>query len=158
MSPRCDLDLEGSDNNNKQSRMTLWLMMLHHHTKFGNKMFCDSENIIQTNIYWHLNLRCDLDLERSNPIFQQDTLAYDSVLSNQVWSQTDQQFGRYSRNNHILINKPSLWPWRWTQWTFFFCFFFFFAWHSGLWCCITMSGLVTKRSVVQEILSGKNIH
>ena len=37
------------------------------------------------------NLRCDLDLERSNPIFPQDTQAYDAVLSNQVWLQTDQQ-------------------------------------------------------------------
>ena len=31
----------------------LWLMMLHHHTKFGNNMVCDSENITQTNIHWH---------------------------------------------------------------------------------------------------------
>ena len=47
-----------------------------------------------------LSLRCDLDLERSNPIFQQDTLDYDAVLSNQVWLQTDQQLRRYSRSNH----------------------------------------------------------
>ena len=32
--------------------VTLWLMMLHHHIKFGNKMFCDSEDI-PTNIHWH---------------------------------------------------------------------------------------------------------
>ena len=63
--------------------MTLWLIMLHKHTKFGNKMFCGSEDIVQTNINI-FNLRCDLDLERSNPIFPQDTLAYDAVLSNQV--------------------------------------------------------------------------
>ena len=37
-----------------------------------------------------LNLRCDLDLECSNPFFPQDTLAYDPVLSNQVWLQTNQ--------------------------------------------------------------------
>ena len=30
-----------------------------------------------------LNLLCDLEIERSNPIFQQDTLALDAVLSNQ---------------------------------------------------------------------------
>ena len=43
-------------------------------------------------------------LERSNPtFFLQDTLAYDAVLSNQVWLLMDQQFGRYSRNSHILI-------------------------------------------------------
>ena len=50
-----------------------------------------------------LNLHCDLDLECSNPIFPQDTLAYDAVPPNQVWLQTDQQFRRYSKNSHILI-------------------------------------------------------
>ena len=49
-----------------------------------------------------LNLRCDLDHERSNPIFPQDTPAYDAVLTYQVWLQTDKQFRRYSENNHIL--------------------------------------------------------
>ena len=55
---------------------------------------------IFTNI---LNLLCDLDLARSNPIFPQDTLASDAVLANQVWLQTNQQFRRYNRNCHILI-------------------------------------------------------
>ena len=41
-----------------------------------------------------------------NPIFPQDTPAYDAVLSNQVCSQTDQQFRRYSKNSHILIISP----------------------------------------------------
>ena len=96
MSPHCDLDLEDSNS------MTLWLIMLHHHTKFGNKTFRDLVNFIQT--FTILNLHCDLDLERSNIIFQQDTLAYDVVLSNQVWLHTDQQFRRYIlRKNHILI-------------------------------------------------------
>ena len=49
------------------------------------------------------NLRCDLDLERSNPIFLQDTPAYDDVLIHQVWLQTDQQFRRQSRKSNILI-------------------------------------------------------
>ena len=31
--------------------MTLWLMMLHHHTNFGIKLICSSEDIIQTNIH-----------------------------------------------------------------------------------------------------------
>ena len=47
------------------------------------------------------NFCCDLDLEQNNPIFLQDTLLYNVVLSNQVWLQTDQQFGIYSRNNPI---------------------------------------------------------
>ena len=70
-------------------------MMLHHHTKIGNKTFGCSEDII-TDI---LNLCRDFDLERSNLIFPQDTLAYDAVY--QVWLQMDQQFRRYSTNSHI---------------------------------------------------------
>ena len=61
--------------------MTLWLMMLHHHTKFGNKIFRTSEDIIRTFIDM-LNLHCDLDPECSDPIFPQDTPAYHVVLSN----------------------------------------------------------------------------
>ena len=53
-----------------------------------------------------LNLHRDLDLECSHPIFQGDTPAYDVVLSNQVWLQTDQQLRRYNRNSHILIISP----------------------------------------------------
>ena len=49
-----------------------------------------------------LNLCCDLHLERSNPIFPQDTLAYNAVLSNQVYLQTDKQFRRYWPNKHSL--------------------------------------------------------
>ena len=50
-----------------------------------------------------LNLCCDLDLKRSNPIFPQDTSAYDAVLWNEVWLQTDQQFRRYNTDSHIFI-------------------------------------------------------
>ena len=50
-----------------------------------------------------LNFCCDLDLEHSNPIFPQDTQAYDAVLSYHVWLQTDQQFRRYSKTSNILI-------------------------------------------------------
>ena len=50
-----------------------------------------------------LNLRCDLDLKRSTPIFPQDTPACDAVLTNQEWLQTDQQFRRNNRNSNILI-------------------------------------------------------
>ena len=47
----------------------------------------------------------------------------------------------------FLLYKLLLWPWHWTQWTNFS------AWHSGLWCCITIPGLATKCSMVQKILS-----
>ena len=51
MSPCCYLDLD--DSKQLFFRMTLWLMMLHHHAKFGNKMLCSSEDIIQTNVHRH---------------------------------------------------------------------------------------------------------
>ena len=63
--------------------MTLWLMMKHHNTKFGNKMFGTLEDIIWTNTDI-LTLHCDLELERNNPIVSQDTLAYDDVSPDQV--------------------------------------------------------------------------
>ena len=62
--------------------MTLKLMMVRHNTKFGNIMSGDLEGIIWI-IIDILTLHCDLDLECSDPIFQQDTPAYDAVLSNQ---------------------------------------------------------------------------
>ena len=101
MSPRCDLYLE--DSKQFLFRVTLWLILQHHHTKFGNKSFVIqkiSSGQIFTDIF---NLRCDLDLERSDPIFPQDTMAYNAVLSNRIWLQTDQQFRRYSRNVHSLV-------------------------------------------------------
>ena len=100
MSPRCDLDLE--DNKQFLFRVTLWLILEHHHTKFGNKSFVVQKisGQIFTDIF---NLRF-VDLERSDSIFfPQDTMAYNAVLLNRVWLQTDQQLGRYSRNSHILI-------------------------------------------------------
>ena len=53
-----------------------------------------------------LNLYCDLDLEHRDPIFPQDTQTYDTVLSNQVWLQMEQQFRRYSRNSHFDYIGP----------------------------------------------------
>ena len=50
-----------------------------------------------------LNFHCDLDLECSNPIFPHDTPAYNTLLSNQVWMQKDQQYRRYSKNGQVLI-------------------------------------------------------
>ena len=64
--------------------MTLQLIMMHHNTEFGSKMFGGLENIIWMNIDI-LTLRCDLDLEGNNPLFPQDALAYDNLSSDQVW-------------------------------------------------------------------------
>ena len=53
-----------------------------------------------------LNLCRDLDLECSNPIFQQDTLSYDAILPNQIWLQTNQQFRRYNRKSYFDPMSP----------------------------------------------------
>ena len=80
--------------------MTIKLMMLHHNTKFGNKMFCGSKDILSGQTFIDiLNLCCDLDLEHSDPVISKGTLAYDAVLANQVMLQTDQQIRRNSRNS-----------------------------------------------------------
>ena len=50
MSPRCDRDLE--DSKQFLFCVTLWLNLQHHHTKFGNKMFCGSEDITRTTPQW----------------------------------------------------------------------------------------------------------
>ena len=93
---------------NQIFRMTHCLMIIHHNTKFSKKIFFKVEWFRR---YWPdtirhtgiLNICCDPDLVHSNLIFQQDTHAYDAVLSNQVCLQTDQLFRRYNRNSHILI-------------------------------------------------------
>ena len=82
--------------------MRIRLIMMHHNTKLGNKMFGGLEDIIWTNINI-LTFHCDLDLECSNPIFSQDTLAYDDVSSDHVWLPRNQQFGKCSRKSNILI-------------------------------------------------------
>ena len=87
--------------------MTLRLIIMHQSTKFGNKLFDGLEDIFWTNTD-NLNLRCDLDLECSDPflyktlwlimVYHQtkfgsltffsplrDTLAYDAAPRYQVW-------------------------------------------------------------------------
>ena len=92
-----------------------------------------------------LNLCCDLDLEHSNPIFPQDTLAHDAVLWIKFGCKLTTSLEDTTEIVIFLLYKPSLRPWHWTQWASFS------AWHSGLWCCLTTPGLVTKWSVVQKI-------
>ena len=81
-------------------------MLIHQNTKFGNKLCGGLEDIIWTNINI-LTLRYDLDLNCSNSIFPQDTLAYDAKLSNQVWLQTEQQFRRYGKKCDAIQKTSS---------------------------------------------------
>ena len=83
---------------------------------------------------------------KTSLIFTQSTPTYDDVPSNYIWLQKDQH-SRYGRNSHIWSNEPSMWPWTWRQQTNLL------AWHSGPWLCIIIPTLVTKGSVVEEMLS-----
>ena len=88
---------------NQSLWMTIWLMAMHYHTKFGSKNLSDSEDI-WTNIHQHFKML--LWPWTNNPISPYPTiqfLAYDNVLSTQVWWQKDQQFRRYSKKCHVLI-------------------------------------------------------
>ena len=76
--------------------ITLQLMMMHHNTKFANKMFVSLEGIIWTNTDI-LTLCCDLDLE-----FFHKTLAYDAAPLHQVWEQNVTWFRRYHLDKHSL--------------------------------------------------------
>ena len=53
-----------------------------------------------------MNFCCDLELEHTEAITEQDILLHDDVASNKVWKQTDQQFGR--KNSHIHSMCPNL--------------------------------------------------
>ena len=87
--------------------MTLWLIMMSHHTGFGYKWFSDAEDIIQTNVKWNFQpwLWHQPWTQQSN-IFTWHVFVYDDLQSNWVWLQKTHWFRtnkRYSRNCHILI-------------------------------------------------------
>ena len=65
MSPCYDLGLENSTSSFLHA---LKFTVMHHNTKFGNKMLGGLEGIIWTNTD-SLTLHCDLDLECNYPIF-----------------------------------------------------------------------------------------
>ena len=128
--------------------MTLWLIMLHHYTKFGNKKFCDSEDITWTNIHRH-----------SEPLLWPWSWTQQSHFSTghtSLWCCTIKSSLAANGlavqkiiHSHILMIQNFAVTWHWTLWTSFS------AWNFGLWCCITIPGLITKCSVVQKISSGQ---
>ena len=72
---------------NKSFPMTLWLMIMHHHTKFGYKKFSGSEDIICKNSDWSLDLQCGLENGHQTKFGCKQTST----------------FKIYSRNSNILI-------------------------------------------------------
>ena len=127
--------------------LTLQPIMMHHNTKFGNKILAGLEDIIWTILtFWPFTVT--LTLNAVNQFFSQDTLAYNDVSSDQVWIPRNQQFRKHSRKSYILIiwalavtlllkiahTKKS-------------------ASHSGSWCCIIVPSLPIECSVIQKISS-----
>ena len=55
--------------------MILWLMMMHHHTKFDRSEILSGQTFTEVQ-----NLHCDLDLEYSKATFSQDTPPYKHAL------------------------------------------------------------------------------
>ena len=61
---------------------TPWLMIMHHHTKFGCKRFKNSEDMEKKKVPWHVFLEdlsphCDLNLEDRNQTVLHDTPGHD---------------------------------------------------------------------------------
>ena len=57
--------------------MILWLMMMHHHTKFDRSEILSGQTFTEVQ-----NFHCDHDLEYSKATFLQGTPAYEHALSN----------------------------------------------------------------------------
>ena len=130
---------------------TLQLIMMHHNTKFGNKMLGGLENISWTNINI-LTLTVTLTLNAVIFFFLHHTLAYDNVSSDQVWLPRNQQFRKYSSKSYVdhMSLRCDLDLEDSTQKTKNKS-----AWYSGSWCSITILNLVTKCYVIQKISSGQ---
>ena len=96
-----------------------------------------------------LNLRCDLDLESNNPIFHRTLRLMMLYYQTKFGCKPTSSLEDATEIVMFWWYKPSQWPWHWTQWKTFS------TWHSGLWCCKNIPGLVTKCSVVQRLLSGQ---
>ena len=89
---------------NQPFHMTLWLIIMHNHTKFGDKRFSTYCTDKYSLTFWsfaqsyvdYISPHCDFDLEDSKPIFRMTLwFMHDNTLEYQVWSQRVEQFRRY---------------------------------------------------------------
>ena len=145
MSSRCDLDLE--DRNKK--KFSTWHSGSWCCITIPNLVTKCSviQKISRQKFTDILNLRCDRDLKHSNPFFLWTLRLMMLYYQTKFGCKPTSSLEDATEIVIFWLYKPSLWPWHWTQWTNFS------AWHSGLWFCISIPGLVTKCSAVQKILS-----
>ena len=143
--------------------MTNRLMIIHHYTKFGKKWLSSSGDTEWT----PSNTKRKYHQDKHSLTFWTFavTLALNAIIkffSRTLWLMMLYYQTKFSCKQTSSLEdivkivilwsyKPLLWPWHWTQWTNFP------AWHSGLWCCMTIPGSVTKCSVVQKISSRQSV-
>ena len=85
--------------------MILWLMMMHHHTKFDQSEILSRQTFAEVQ-----NLHCYLDLEYSKATFWQDAPAYEHALSKKINSSEHMiEIIIFDCMNRNLL----LWPWPW---------------------------------------------
>ena len=102
---------------NQSFYMALWLLMMHHNTKFGSKTFGGLGDNMWTNIN-SLSLTCKLDPECNNPFFFFFTGQLGLLM---MYHQTKFGCQGINSSDNIVARvifwsyEPSLWPWPWRQ-------------------------------------------
>ena len=139
MSPCCNLDLEGSNNkklrhnplaNGEASLYQIWkqnvLWFIRHHL--------DKHSLA----FWTFSVT--LTLNTVIPFFHWTLQLMMLYYQTKLGCKPTSSLADTTKIVILLLYKPSLWPWHWTQWTNF---------------SVSIPGLATKCSVVQKISSGK---
>ena len=90
-----------------------WLMMLHHHTKCGNKMFCGSEDI-RTNIQGHFEpLLVTLSLNALIQFFHRILKLKMPCYQTKFGCKQTSSLKDIVEIVTFWLYKPLLWPWHW---------------------------------------------
>ena len=131
-------------------RRTHRFVMMHYHTKFGDKRFSGSEDIVRTNIHWHFEPSLWPWARTQQSIFFQKTLRL-----MMMYRQTKFGRKRTSSSEDIVesyfdnVNPHSVLD------LYIANFFFPSAWQSGSWQYTTIPSLVTKIWAVQNTSLGQ---
>ena len=136
----------------KKICLTHHVMIIHHHTRFGKKWLSGSEDISRTRsdtwrkyhqdkhsqTFW--TFAVTLTLNAVIPFFHSKLWLMMLCYQTKCGCQPTSSLEDTTEIVIFWLYKPLLLRWHWTQWNNFS------AWYSGLWCCITLPGLVTKCS------------
>ena len=81
--------------------MILWLMMIHHHTKFDRSEILSGQTFTEVQ-----NLHCDLDLNTAKQPFHKTLQPMNMHCPTKLVAPKNQQFRTYNRNSHIRLYEP----------------------------------------------------